>query len=601
MKRLSILLVAFLAFAVQSNAQKRSLEQMQDIAAQALSAMEGNGNIVTRSIDAGMELAMNSPELAVFNGSDGGWVMVSADERTAGSVLAYSTDGSFQWTSAPDNVKSWVEDYQLQIDGLDAAGGDYAPAQVFAPSDSPDVAPLIKTKWGQNGPYNKMCPTDSRGLRSVTGCLATAMAQIVNYWQYDTDCERGIHTNVYYPECTVDYSESEYDWSNMRDTYSRVSYSTQEANAVAKLMYDCGVAVDMSYSSSSSGAYNESVPQALSAFFGFSSRMQCCSRNSYSTSKWVSLLKNELDSKRPVLYSGHSESSGHAFVCDGYDIRYGGREPEYFFHFNWGWDGKDDGFFLLAALRPEEGRDYSGSQSAVINIRPAFDNDERPVWQDGFCFGRNEDNTFRLMAYDNNGSVSKLVTPQCVEADGTRQSYTIPTLFVAFSDFLTEVEINGATDIDANAFWNNKSLVTLSVGDSTKRISSYAFSDNKNLETVYLGRNVVQIRDYAFENCSGLKDVYCLSKNPPAATSNTFAGAANPSDMTLYVPAAYYYYYRTNVFWRRFGNIRKIDTTGVEVIGADAPEGPVFNLLGMPANGTATPNIYIQGGRKYIE
>ncbi len=571
--------MAFLTSAIPTNAQKRSLEQMQDIAAQTMLSMEGDEHVVTRSADAVMEVAMSSPELAVFNGSNGGWVMVSADERTAGSVLAYSTEGSFQWASAPDNVKSWVGEYQLQIDSLDILGVEFvsADAPVVPGLGSPIVSPLIKTMWGQNSPYNKMCPMDSKGKRSVTGCLATALAQIMYYWHYDADYERGTHTNVFYPECTVDFSQSEYDWSNMRDTYSKVSYSVQEADAVSKLMYDCGVAVDMSYSSGSSGAYNEAVPQAISSFFGYSSLMQCCHRDSYSSSKWISMLTNELESKRPVLYSGHNKNSGHAFVCDGYDIGYEAREARYYFHFNWGWDGRNDGYFLLSALKPEEGHDYSGSQNAIVNIRPAFDADERPVWQNGFCFGRNPDNTFRLMAYDNNVSMSTVVTPQYVEVRGNRHSYIIPTLFMAFNDNVTRVEINGAADIKANAFWSNP-----------------------NIETLYLGESIAKIRDYAFEDCSGLKEVYCLSANPPSATANAFSGATSLADMTLFVPGRYYSRYRYDKFWSKFGIIRIIDVTGVESTGDVDSDEPVFNLMGMPVNDAATPNIYIQGGRKYL-
>lgn len=592
MKRIVILLFTAMAVpAVSADAQKRSLEQMEEIARQALGISNDGEDrtMTTRSAGPDIEVGMSSPQLAVFNRTDGGWVMVSANERTSYSILAYGTEGSFDWETAPDNVKNWVVDYQNQIDSLDANRVEYIAGRVSASVGTPVVGPLVSTRWGQGYPYNYYCPYDSKGSRSITGCMATAMAQIMYYWKNNTDCERGIHTNGYYPECTVDFSQSVYDWNSMRTSYSGSSYTEKQAQAVGKLMYDCGVAVDMKYRSSSSSAYSGKMQLVMPAYFGFSTDMKCVSRDSY-YGNWDKMLKDELDAGRPVLYSGQG-SGGHAFVCDGYD-------SQGLFHFNWGWNGSCDGYFQSSVLTPSSGYDYSNDQDVCMNIYPAG-TDDRPIWQNGCCFGKSSDG-WQILSYDNNSCTFVLKTPQYVEVEGRRYSYRIPNLFVVADCYLTDVEINGATEIGTQAFMNCSSLQTISLIDKAKVIDGYAIIDNPRLETLYLGPSVSQIGNNAFDGSTGLKKVYCLSETPPTANSNAFSNSTAREDMTLYVPSGHRVAYWLSSFWKQFGDIVSFNATGTDAAGQDASDSPWYNLMGVPADSPVTPGIYMRDGRKYL-
>lgn len=591
MKRIVIILLAAIAVpAVSANAQKRSLEQMTEIARQALGISDDGEDRITTTRSAGpdIEVGMSSPQLAVFNRTDGGWVIVSASERTSYSILAYGTEGSFDWETAPVNVKDWVADYQNQIDSLDANEADYIAGNVSASVGTPVVGPLVSSKWGQGNPYNSYCPNDSKGKLSITGCVATAMAQIMYYWKNNTDCDRGVHTNGHYPECTVDFSQSVYDWNSMRNAYSG-SYTQIQAKAVAKLMYDCGVAIDMEYSSSSSSAYSGKAQLVMPAYFGFSTDMKGVSRNSY-YGDWDAMLKKELDAGRPILYSGQG-SGGHAFVCDGYD-------SNGLFHFNWGWNGSYDGYFESSVLTPSSGHDYSNSQDVCVNIYPAGTED-RAIWQNGCCFGKCSDG-WRMLSYDNNGSTLVLKTPKYVEAEGKQQSYLIPDLLVVADSHLTDVEINGATEIGTQAFMNCPSLQTISLIDKTKVIDGYAIIDNPRLETIYLGPNVTQVGNNAFDGSTGLKTVYCMSKIPPTANSNAFSNSTSKEDMTLYVPSGDVWRYKMAPLWKEFGKIVKFNATGADAVGQDASDSPWYNLMGVPADSPVAPGIYMRDGRKYL-
>ncbi len=316
----------------------------------------------------------------IYNiGDDEGFVIISADTRTK-SVLGYSNSGHFETENMPENAKEWLNGYseeiQYAIDSLpDVESKTYKALQALNQSAATEVvAPLLGSiAYDQDEPYNNNCPTYS-GETCVTGCVATAMAQIMSYHRWP-NTGNGSHsytsrTHGFYKY--ANFSSSTYDWTNILTYYSGDETAAQKA-AVALLMSDVGVSVEMDYDISSnggSGAYSSDVPDALYSYFGYDAGVQIYYRDYFSDSEWESKVKSELDEGRPVYYAGQSTSGGHAFVCDGYD-------SNALFHFNWGWSGVSNGYFELSALNPNSqgigssNGGYNLSQKIVVGIKKA--------------------------------------------------------------------------------------------------------------------------------------------------------------------------------------------------------------------------------------
>ena len=307
----------------------------------------------------------------VFSLQPRGFVIVAADER-AEPILGYSYDNSFSVEGMPDNVRYWLDQYGLQIkaaiDNGDLPSTEIAERWSFLKSGQamPNrsvtaVSPLIQTTWNQNNYYNQLCPADASGPggHAYAGCVATALAQIIRYWQWPN---QGFNSHSYdhssYGTLSVDYNAATYNYNNMPNSLSSSSTSTQK-NAVAKLIYHCGVAVDMNYGPNGSSAYFYPIPSALYNYFAFTDNGTYVYKSDYSDSDWSNLIKQELNNARPVFYSGQG-TGGHGFVCDGYDNSGN-------FHFNWGWSGYNDGYFALDALTPSP-YNFSQDQQAIIGI-----------------------------------------------------------------------------------------------------------------------------------------------------------------------------------------------------------------------------------------
>lgn len=326
----------------------------------------------------------------VFNRSTTGFVLVSGDD-VVNPILGYSDEGTFDPNNLPPNIAKWLEGYkdqirfaiQEKIEATEEIKNDWEcllnnrlnKASIKMGS----VSPLIQTKWSQSPFVNDLCPYDvsagsQNGYHCVTGCPATAMAQIMKFWNYPTT-GTGFHSYNHeaYGTLSANFASTTYDWAIMPD------YVTATNNSVATLMYDCGVAVEMGYGPLSSGSYviisKSPTPQqcseyAYKTYFGYdATSIQGKERVNYSDANWILLLKSELDAGRPIQYAGFGGGSGHTFVCDGYD-------NSDKFHMNWGWGGYADGYFLISSLNPGSGGTGSGTgtynqgQQAVIGIKP---------------------------------------------------------------------------------------------------------------------------------------------------------------------------------------------------------------------------------------
>ena len=230
------------------------------------------------------------------------------------------------------------------------------------------VDPLLTTEWGQDAPYNLLCPEkpNSQGepQHCRVGCVACAMGQVMNFHQYPA-VGIGQGTNIFNTSLTVNYGDTHYDWAHMQDSY-RDAYTDEEATAVATLLYHCGVAVNMIYglqSSSTFTAFANNMTTALVRYFGYDDTdLKSVSRSKYTRAEWLQLIYENLSAGQPIIYSGNSSSmGGHTWVLDGYD-----REGRV--HMNWGWLGRDNGYYDIDLNIP--GLDFNQQQSMVIGIRP---------------------------------------------------------------------------------------------------------------------------------------------------------------------------------------------------------------------------------------
>ena len=316
----------------------------------------------------------------VFNAAQSGFVIVAGDDIVT-PILGYSDKGSFDPANVPQNVAKWMEGYKSEIrfavennilatleitkEWQSLKNGNNV--NVSALKSVTAIPALLTTKWDQSPYYNSLCP---RG--SVTGCVATAMAQIMKFWNYPATGS-GFHSYNHsaYGTLSANFGSTTYQWGSMSNSVNSTN------NAVATLMYQVGVSVDMDYSPESSGAYvitdqspvTNCAEYALKTYFGYKSSLKGVQRSSYTQTQWLNLLETEFNAGRPVLYAGFGSGGGHCFVADGYD-------NNNYIHFNWGWGGNYDGYFIITGLNPGgvgtgggTGGFNSGHQ-AVIGIEP---------------------------------------------------------------------------------------------------------------------------------------------------------------------------------------------------------------------------------------
>lgn len=357
MKRNIIYLVLLLS-CISLFATERTEEQMRDAAISVLSKNIRSNR--AGGISSELMLMKRMPKLSVYGYADGGFAVISVDDRYS-EVIGYS-DTQYSDSVMPCGFKWWIEavNAAMSIEGNVSAFGRYAKRR----GANSKVEPMIKTRWGQDNPYNRFCTHD--GYKLLTGCVATSMAQIMNYHHYP-DKGTGSHSySINYNNWgTVTYSSNFedhiYDWGNMLDDYI-YGYNDIQADAVALLMKDCGVSVNMQYTTYNSGAYQYDMLQALKNYFSYSQDTYYQYRYGVTRDAWMEKVYSELDNGHPIAYRGNAGdgNGGHAFVLDGYD-------EDGNVHVNWGWSGDGDGFFDIDALNPS-GYNFSYDQAMVVPI-----------------------------------------------------------------------------------------------------------------------------------------------------------------------------------------------------------------------------------------
>lgn len=361
-RRLSVLMLLF-AFALETKANPVDVSTARDV---AVKFMNANAKTPVRGIDdlhlvTTYNINRGDAAFYIFNTSNG-FVIVSADD-CATPILGYSDEGQFDIENIPIQLQDYLQGFAEQIQyGIENyLEADEQTSQQWElvrtvgrlTNNRSDevVEPLLTTIWNQDYPYNMYIPSGY-----PTGCTATAMAQIMKYWEWPVQ-GTGQHSYEWNGQIlSANFGETIYDWDNMIDDY--YDQSTQEQReAVATLMWHCGVSVNMNYASDGSGALL--YPEPLINYFGYSNEMSAECRWEFSDAVWKAKLKDCLNLNRPIYYTGYQGMLGHAFVCDGYDINE-------MFHFNWGWGGVGDGYFAIGALILQ----FDSSNRAIFNIHP---------------------------------------------------------------------------------------------------------------------------------------------------------------------------------------------------------------------------------------
>jgi len=406
MKKIMMTLAAVLCCWVTLYAQQLTEQEAMERALQYMNSGKASAKARRMAAPAnGARMKLESApveatKIYAFNMEGGGYVIASADSRTL-PVLGYSTTGSIDWEQMPENMRSWLKQYDEAIATLghrtDFRDGEMREEWKKSEEKSnrrtnrPAVEPLIKTHWDQASPYWDQVPTyqgpepNLRDKQCYTGCVATAMAQVMNYWQWPKTVPDGLPDYDY----NIEYNGGNYtwhlsalpptrfDWELMINDYNEWNTETrqfdplgtdEQRKAVATLMRYCGQSLEMMYGPSEVGgsaAFYWNVARALVNNFDYNAAQHIEHRFFPGIDAWEEILYNELAAGRPVVYGGQSGTSGHAFVCDGYD-------GNGLFHINWGWSGGGDAYFALAVLNPYNNTSAGSGSSGI-----------------GYCIGEN--------------------------------------------------------------------------------------------------------------------------------------------------------------------------------------------------------------------
>ncbi len=556
--RKNLLLMFLAAFVIQTAwADDISLEQAISIAQQFVShdaRAKSIGRTNGKSVEPRLAHAVKSKtsqkdNVYVINlGDDQGFVIVAGDDGADAEVLGYCDHGTFEYDKTPIQVKELLEHYSTEIDALSNAS--VRQRQTVSPKSAAQdgignivVAPLIKTQWNQTHPYNLMMPEGYH----VTGCTNTAMAQIMKYWEWPKQ-GRGTYANIQAPDnykqliaekrweelakgkkvSEVNYAESKYDWANMHDTYMGDITDTQR-NAVAKLMYDCFNAANTV--AMAGGGMSGGYPDVL---------LRNSVRHLYYSPNWQShvgygdsIIMKELDEGRPVFYCGYPKKGyGHALVCDGYsDAGY--------LHFNFGWGGTADGYYLSSALT-NGSWNFSYNVCFYTGIQPSktafevegvcydlLDNERACVTA---CIGQDprikdyveyEGKKYRVTKimpqafYDTD--IQSLYLPATLDSIGYSAFMfcsKLETIDIASLDMWLKLHFEDETanplfcgSANKEMLLNGVEMTDIVIPGDIKEIPPHMFEGVTTLRNVEISSGIMRIGEYAFSGCNNLQKV----------------------------------------------------------------------------------------------
>lgn len=554
-KKIAFAILIFGFSALQTDAAPRTHAQMQQLAAKAINHQLSAKRMAPRS--GKLTTLKQTSTYAIMGYEQGGFAVVSADD-VAPEILGVSTQPYSNGTNP--NFQWWLQT-------MDACVSYAVENGIIMKTTKPDptkfptsVEPMLTSEWGQEAPYNNLCPTFSGSTKCLTGCVATAMAQVLNYHKSP---EHGYgERTIYYPHnnrngeaVTAKFTEDYYDWSHMRDTYN-YNYTDEEAQAVALLMRDCGVAADMEYGgpSEGSGAYSQDAAEGLRKYFGYEDA-ECLERDYYSESNWMDIVYRELSENGPMYYGGADASGagGHAFVLHGY--REDGKV-----YVNWGWEGSDDGYYDIALLNPSYYK-FSYGQDMIIGVsggkQGALRTETVHVEKAG-------DLQTTIEALEGEGLIGTLTI------DGPLDEKDLYYLrWLAGRDSqgaLTEGQLR--TVIMTNATLPNNALP-----DSI-------FKNCATLRKVKLPATTERFGIEAFSGCTHLSALYVPTRTIPALSGTAVFQDLPFGEAKLYVRSSMKTKYLQSALWKEFGEKNIVEVgTSVKVrntIRRYGEENPVF-------------------------
>lgn len=425
-----------------------------------------------------------TPMLYLFDKGEG-FLLTPADDRFP-AVLGYSDSGVLTSDSLPTPLRMFMQDYAAELEyelAQSANGKMNTYAEV--PSEWESVAPLLKSKWNQDAPFNKYAPTmelltngepNGQTFETPIGCVATAMAQLMYYHKWP-EVGEGSYSYVWKPYSDVlekkiecDFSKTPFAWDKMLDYYEvdangKPTWSDEAGDAVAKLMYACATAVNMRFNADfmgGSGAYNKDLALSLMKYFKYSKSMRFTHRDYNSNLGFETIIYDNLKRGLPVIYDGRGSEGGHSFLCDGY-------AGNHYFHFNWGWGGMSDGYFYLARLNPSSlgigggNGGFNYSQGIVYDIEPVRDGVDTGEAQSPMlrCVGHFDYSTQSVTTLAN-GSKTSTTTFKCT--DGT----------MGFTPGFWNMSLSPFTGNIGLAVMNTKGEVTYVPGTSVKDVQPYS-------------------------------------------------------------------------------------------------------------------------------
>ena len=481
----SFVFLAMLMLAATVGAAPRTKAQMQSAARQAINLQRQARHLAPDHTP--LKVLRSAEQLEVIGSVEGGFAVIASDDllpAVLGASVARYSEGrnpNFEWwlTATAEAAKTIVR--------------SNAPLQVTTPDPGKypiEVTPMLTTKWDQMEPYSDMCPVFSGSTRCLTGCVATAMAQVLKYHEMP-EHGYGQHTIHYNGQAvTADFENDYYDWDNMLDVYTSGNYTQEQADAVALLMRDCGVAADMQYGGpdEGSGAYSSDAAEGLRRYFGFEDA-ECLDRDRYSEPVWMDMVYSELSENGPVYYAGADfVNGGHAFVFDGYNA-------EGQVSVNWGWAGEDDGFYLVSQLNPDYYH-FNYGQDMIVGVKS---------------------NNHSLLRSE---KVSLTKAGQLQEVlEGIDSEGIVGTLTVEgpmnMADLIYVRQLAGWDENDQPTGGRLRVLDLTNATLENNTLPDSAFKNCSMLSRVRLPESLTAIGSAAFKGCTGLGDLRVTTKAVP--------------------------------------------------------------------------------------
>ncbi len=549
----------------------------------------------------GQQQDANSPYYVFDRGQQEGFIIVAGDDAVAETILGYCDHGTFNYDALPPNMREWLDGYANEITQLTQQSQWVPQSQpIHHVPTHPEVKPLLKSTWSQGSPYNDECPMYFTLGRSVTGCVATAYAQILYYHRskmvtetqaampaYDTWTSHATYGRLHVEGIPAG---SPIDWDHMIDSYGGSATGLQK-KAVAQLMHYCGVAVNMDYTNGASGAQSSAVAEALKKYFGFGNSVQYV-YGERSNDEWDQLIYNEVSQQRPVYISGADADVGHAFVCDGYD-------GDHRFHINWGWGGQSDGHYYLTGLTPGEqgiggsSNGYTNGREIIIGIEPENYQQRTMTFTDAtarrLCTEAWDADGDGKLTYGEAAAVTDLGTVLQGQSIRSLAELRYFTSLQAINDDafsgcqqLTTVQLpRQLKHIGARAFQNCKKLTSVELPTSLTSIGEDAFSgcsmlslaslpvgvhavekgtfrDCKALTTMTLPSVLNKLGDEAFSGCTALKELTVGTMSPQTISmgTNVFEGSGAPQAV-LHIEQGTRSFFESHEQWRLFGTIKE--------------------------------------------